>query len=65
MLFSALYQVQIMVQVEKRKLDASEDGKHPCGQPEDEDESDSRHSNMLMMKILGPLITFVDRPWKV
>jgi high-affinity nickel-transport protein len=26
---------------------------------------DPRHSHMLMMRILGPLITFVNRPWKV
>lgn len=24
-----------------------------------------RHGNTLLMKIIGPLITFVDRPWKV
>jgi len=23
------------------------------------------HNNMLMMRILGPIIHFVDRPWKV
>ena len=25
----------------------------------------SRHRNTLLMKIIGPVITFVDRPWKV
>ncbi len=24
-----------------------------------------RHGNTLLMKIIGPVITFVDRPWKV
>lgn len=23
------------------------------------------HANTLLMKIIGPVITFVDRPWKV
>lgn len=23
------------------------------------------HENMLMMRLLGPLVNFVDRPWKV
>lgn len=28
-------------------------------------EHDSRHSHMIMMRLLGPLINFVNRPWKV
>lgn len=27
--------------------------------------SDRKHNHMFMMRILGPIITFVDRPWKV
>jgi len=33
---------------------------------DDEDEfNGGKHNNMLMMRILGPIIHFVDRPWKV
>ncbi|KAF7346448.1 Nickel/cobalt efflux system [Mycena sanguinolenta] len=28
-------------------------------------EEDPAHSHMLMMRILGPIITFVDKPWKM
>jgi high-affinity nickel-transport protein len=28
-------------------------------------EDDGQYNNTIMMKILGPVIRFVDRPWKV
>ncbi|KAL1748614.1 high-affinity nickel-transport protein-domain-containing protein [Schizophyllum fasciatum] len=28
-------------------------------------DSDPKHSQMFMMRILGPVLTFVDRPWKM
>ncbi|KAI5835816.1 NicO-domain-containing protein [Schizophyllum commune Tattone D] len=28
-------------------------------------DSDPKHTHMLMMRILGPVLTFVDRPWKM
>ncbi len=31
---------------------------------DDEDLKES-HGNTLMMKIIGPVVTFVDRPWKM
>ncbi|KAI9058175.1 NicO-domain-containing protein [Trametes sanguinea] len=31
---------------------------------EEEDEEDS-HGNTLMMKVIGPVVTFVNRPWKM
>jgi hypothetical protein len=37
-----------------------------AGEPPNPDEQDrGHHSGMLMMRILGPMMTFVDRPWKV
>ncbi|EIW59722.1 NicO-domain-containing protein [Trametes versicolor FP-101664 SS1] len=35
-----------------------------AGADEDEDLKES-HGNTLMMKIIGPVVTFVDRPWKM
>jgi hypothetical protein len=32
---------------------------------EDDASNGGKHNNMLMMRVLGPLINFVDRPWKV
>jgi len=32
---------------------------------EDELEDDGQHNNTIMMKILGPVVRFVDRPWKM
>ncbi len=26
---------------------------------------DPKHTHMLMMRIIGPVINFVDKPWKV
>jgi high-affinity nickel-transport protein len=28
-------------------------------------EDDGQYNNTIMMKILGPVVRFVDRPWKV
>ena len=28
-------------------------------------EDDGSHKGTLMMRILGPIVTFVDRPWKM
>lgn len=35
------------------------------GEIVEELEHDPRENNMLMMRIIGPIITFVDRPWKM
>jgi hypothetical protein len=36
------------------------------GEPPVSSEQDKGHHNaMLMMRILGPIMSFVDRPWKV
>ncbi|KAH9846110.1 high-affinity nickel-transport protein-domain-containing protein [Lenzites betulinus] len=43
--------------------DAYTDSKHPEA-VDDEDFKES-HGNTLMMKIIGPIVTFVDRPWKM
>jgi len=32
---------------------------------EDVPEDDGQYNNTIMMKILGPVVRFVDRPWKV
>ncbi|TBU39468.1 NicO-domain-containing protein [Dichomitus squalens] len=32
---------------------------------DEEPEDDGSHQNTLMMKLLGPVVTFVDRPWKM
>lgn len=32
---------------------------------EDTLEDDGQYNNTIMMKILGPVVRFVDRPWKV
>ncbi|KAI0366880.1 NicO-domain-containing protein [Pilatotrama ljubarskyi] len=32
---------------------------------DDEDDAKASHGNTLMMKIIGPVVTFVDRPWKM
>ncbi|KIY72001.1 NicO-domain-containing protein [Cylindrobasidium torrendii FP15055 ss-10] len=31
----------------------------------DEPEDDGKNNNMLMMRLIGPVINFVDRPWKM
>ena len=36
-----------------------------AGEYDPDPDHDPRHSHMVMMRILGPLITFVNRPWKV
>lgn len=35
------------------------------GEGTPETEQDPKHNHMIMMRILGPIITFVNRPWKV
>ncbi|KAM5533590.1 hypothetical protein V8D89_012703 [Ganoderma adspersum] len=30
-----------------------------------EDDDDGSHQNTIMMKLIGPVVTFVDRPWKM
>jgi high-affinity nickel-transport protein len=35
------------------------------GETVKEPEHDPKGDNMFMMRILGPITTFVDRPWKV
>lgn len=32
---------------------------------DDEEDLKESHGNTLMMKIIGPVVTFVDRPWKM
>jgi high-affinity nickel-transport protein len=36
-----------------------------AGEAVDETPIDPKHNSMIMMRILGPVITFVDKPWKV
>ncbi|TFK40851.1 high-affinity nickel-transport protein-domain-containing protein [Crucibulum laeve] len=35
------------------------------GGPGGEEKDDPKHNHMIMMRILGPVITFVNRPWKM
>ncbi|KAJ7366967.1 NicO-domain-containing protein [Mycena albidolilacea] len=35
------------------------------GLPVGEEPEDPRHNHMLMMRLLGPIITFVNKPWKM
>ncbi|KAJ6562167.1 high-affinity nickel-transport protein-domain-containing protein [Mycena capillaripes] len=35
------------------------------GLPPVEEREDPKHNHMLMMRILGPIITFVNKPWKM
>lgn len=35
------------------------------GEEVEEVNHNPKHDHMLMMRILGPIITFVNRPWKV
>lgn len=42
----------------KARLDGDEAGP-------DQPEHDPRHNHMLMMRVIGPVINFVNKPWKV
>ena len=35
------------------------------GETVEEPKQNTKQDNMLMMRIIGPIISFVDRPWKV
>ncbi|KAI8986207.1 NicO-domain-containing protein [Trametes punicea] len=35
------------------------------GDADDDDDEKASHGNTLMMKLIGPVVTFVDRPWKM
>ncbi|KAI0755148.1 high-affinity nickel-transport protein-domain-containing protein [Daedaleopsis nitida] len=37
----------------------------PVSDAHDNPEDDEPHQNTLMMKLLGPIVTYVDRPWKM
>ncbi|KAJ6534479.1 NicO-domain-containing protein [Mycena vulgaris] len=52
-----LWRIMRQRQRAKRRLDQ--------GLPLVDEAEDPKHTHMLMMRILGPVITFVNRPWKV
>ncbi|KAI0269739.1 high-affinity nickel-transport protein-domain-containing protein [Gloeopeniophorella convolvens] len=51
-------------QVGKRREQQLARGEQPT-ELEDELEDDGAYNNTIMMKILGPVVRFVDRPWKM
>ncbi len=54
----------VIYQNKKRREQQLARGEQP-DELEDVLEDDARYNNTIMMKILGPVFRFVDRPWKV
>ncbi|RPD62214.1 NicO-domain-containing protein [Lentinus tigrinus ALCF2SS1-7] len=42
-----------------------EEASHSKNDVDEVDEHDEHHGNTLMMRLIGPIVTFVDRPWKM
>jgi high-affinity nickel-transport protein len=53
-----------MIENKKRKEERLARGEQP-DESEDVLEDDGQYNNTIMMRILGPLVRFVDRPWKM
>jgi len=51
--------------IKRRREDKIRSQRRAAGEEVPDSDHDPRHSHMVMMRILGPLITFVDRPWKM
>ena len=49
-------------QAQKRQEERAAQGNQPL---DDEEENTHHKNNMFMMRILGPVVQFVNRPWKV
>ena len=53
-----------MIKNNKRREQRLAQGEQ-ADESEDVLEDDGQYNNTIMMKILGPVVRFVDRPWKV
>ena len=53
-----------MIKNNKRREEQLARGEQP-DESEDVLEDDGQYNNTIMMRILGPVVRFVDRPWKV
>lgn len=51
--------------IKQRREDKIRSQRRAKGEDIPDPDHDPRHSHMIMMRILGPLITFVNRPWKM
>lgn len=52
------------MQLKKERASRIERGEDPSEIDDELDEHQSQ-GNTLMMKLIGPIVTFVDRPWKM
>lgn len=50
--------------MKKERAKRIERGEDPSGIDDELDEQEGQ-GNTLMMKLIGPVVTFVDRPWKM
>ena len=53
-----------MIKNNKRQEERLARGEQP-DESEDVLEDDGQYNNTIMMRVLGPVVRFVDRPWKV
>ena len=53
------------LQIKKRRTERVARGETAQGEDDLDGEDDGSHKGTLMMRILGPIVTFVDRPWKM
>ncbi|KAF7365122.1 Nickel/cobalt efflux system [Mycena venus] len=55
----------ILWRIIKRRRSYKEKRREQQGLPAVDEIEDPRHNHFLMMRILGPIITFVNKPWKM
>ena len=53
------------LQIKKRRTQRIARGETAQDEDDLDGEDDGSHKGTLMMRILGPIVTFVDRPWKM
>ncbi|KAI0643135.1 NicO-domain-containing protein [Trametes meyenii] len=57
----------ILFRILRKRHRVSAVNPNPAGKPKDklDEGAATSHGNTLMMKVIGPVVTFVDRPWKM